>query len=210
MTTVYITNRNNLERGFRQLVTWLQASDTPIVVIDNWSTYPPLRDFYDHHHEIEVMWQTENLGPYAFWQLGLHKQQKKRFIVTDPDVVPSAECPRDLIALMHRMMDMNFGKVGPSLRIDNLPDHYAKKQEVIAWERQFWERPVIGSGSYYADIDTTFAMYAPGSEVRPAGECVRLAPPYSFEHVPWYEDNANPTAERAYYHEHARKEWTHW
>ncbi len=210
--TVYITNHNNLERGFRQLVKWLVDTDQHVVVIDNASTYEPLLEWY-RSTDTGVLAKHigENLGPYAFWQLGWHKTEHRRFVVTDPDVVPSAECPHDLIAMMHRILDnpMLIGKVGPSLRIDNLPDHYTKKQEVITWEQQFWDRPVQGT-AFYADIDTTFAMYEPGSEVRPAGECLRLMPPYSFEHIPWYEDSANPTAEHAYYHEHARKEWTHW
>src|SRR5882724_584499 len=210
---IFITNFNNLERGFRQLVKWLQDSHFDITIIDNRSTYGPLLDYYTQHtcSKLRLFRHGDNLGPYAFWELELHKQQTERFIVTDPDVVPAEGCPRDLIQLMNWVMDnSDIGKVGPSLRIDNLPDHFKHKQDVLKWEQQFWDRPALGSPAYHADIDTTFAMYEPGSEVRNDKPCLRLAPPYSFEHIPWYEDSAAPNAERDYYLAHARKDWIHW
>lgn len=209
-TPVYIVNRNNLTRGFRDLVSWLQRIGmTDIIVLDNYSEFEPLLDFYktlDHVHRLSM-----NYGPYVFWEMLLHRNRQTRFIVTDPDVVPSADCPDDLIERMHEAMDReHVGKVGPSLRIDNLSDHYARKDEVIAWEKQFWLHPAIGQGAYHADIDTTFALYQPHSECRPAGHTLRLAPPYSVEHRPWYEDSANPSEEAQYYRSHAKSDLIHW
>jgi len=211
-TRVFIINRDNMNRGFIQLLTWLASVGMRnVAVIDNGSTYPPVLDLYGKLSNVQLLRSDENLGPYAFWQLGLHQQQHERFIVTDPDVVPSADCPDDLIERMHQAMDReHVGKVGPSLRIDNLPDSYARKSEVIAWEKQFWLHPAIGQGAYHADIDTTFALYQPHSECRPAGHTLRLAPPYSVEHRPWYEDSAHPPDEAVYYRSHAKADLIHW
>src|SRR6267142_3286870 len=209
MTMTYVTNFNNLHRGFFQLVNWLGHDQ--VIVIDNASTWEPLLKFYDLHPMLYVMRQTENLGPYAFWELGLHKQQAERFIVTDPDVVPADGCPSasQTVAHMNSIMDdYQAGKVGPSLRIDNLPDHFKHKQDVIKWEKHFWDQMTLLPDAYHADIDTTLAMYEPGSEVRHDKPCLRLAPPYSFEHVPWYEDLAAVNMERDYYLAHIRKDWT--
>src|SRR5882724_2416679 len=212
---VFINNRDNLERGFRRLVEWLQASDCDITVIDNASTWEPLIKYYDLNPKLKVdgIFNRDNLGPYAFWELGLHKQQIERFIVTDPDLRPCDLCPSagDTIDWMDTMMNRwQAGKVGVSLSLANIPEYYSHAREVREWEQQFWDYPTADGLSYRADIDTTFAMYEPGSEVRNEKPCLRLASPYSFEHVPWYEDSSRPNTERDYYLAHIRKDWTDW
>jgi hypothetical protein len=201
---VWITNFNNLERGFRRLVDWLRSTDVAVIVIDNGSTWAPLLKYYETSG-LQIAHCAKNLGPYAFWEMKLH-QDSDRFIVTDPDVVPSADCPPDLIKRMGEMMDRGYVKVGPSLRIDNLPGTYPNTQQVIDWEQQFWTHRA-GKG-FEALIDTTFAMYAPSAPAGPAYG-LRLAPPYSFEHIPWYE-GPEANAERDFYNDQKVKGWTHW
>jgi len=72
-TPVYITNFNNLERGFRQLLDWLiNAGMANITIIDNASTYEPLLVYYaDLDWPLRICRLTENKGPYALWELGL-------------------------------------------------------------------------------------------------------------------------------------------
>lgn len=212
-TPVYITNFNNLCRGFQRLVEWLQASDVPITVINNASSWGPLTNYYVAHPELKVIYNQENLGPYAFWELGLHKQQTERFIVTDPDLVPSEMCPSATLTIdrMQSVMSLyNAGKVGTSLNIWNIPEHFNRWKEVSDWEHQFWERITDDKLAFHADIDTTFALYEPGSEVRNDKPCLRLAPPYSMDHVPWFEDSSKPNPEREYYLKTMRADWTHW
>lgn len=212
---IFVTNFNNLERGFRCLLTWLRAAGHEnITVLDNASTWPPLLEFYDRSPELQVVRLTENKGPYVFWQMLLHTQQTGPFVVTDPDVVPSVACPYDLVARMLESMETLPHmpcKVGPSLRIDNLPDHYIHKQEVMEWERQYWRYPTADGSAYEALIDTTFALYKAGSTPWPKeGTHYRLAPPYTVEHVPWYEDSTKECPERTHYKACARKEFLHW
>ncbi len=209
---VFINNRDNLERGFRRLVEWLQESGIYPVVLDNASTWGPLMDFYDSHPMLHVV-KNVNLGPYAFWELGLHKQQTERFIVTDPDLVPSEMCPSAALTIdrMQSVMSLyNAGKVGTSLSLDNIPEYYKHAKEVRIWEQQFWDHPTPDRLAYHADIDTTFALYEPGSEVRTSKPSLRLAPPYSMDHVPWFEDSSKANPELDWYLKHMRADWTHW
>jgi hypothetical protein len=211
---IYVTNFNNLERGFRRLVAWLRiAGHDNVTVIDNASTWPLLQEFYAQSPELMVVRLTENKGPYAFWELGMHKQQTAPFVVTDPDVVPTATCPHNLVGRMCEALEElpDAVKVGPSLRIDNLPPHYRLRDEVIEWEQQFWQHPLNGLGAYEALLDTTFALYRPRSEAwPPQGTHYRLAPPYSVEHVPWYEDSTHESAEHTHYKLRAKREFVHW
>ena len=133
-------------------------------------------------------------------------------MVTDPDVVPTVTCPHDLVRRMLEALETlpTVGKVGPSLRVDNLPPHYLLREEVVEWETQFWQKPTADGGAYEAQLDTTFALYRPGSEPWPEGAHYRLAPPYSVEHVPWYENSERACEEREFYKEHARREFIHW
>jgi hypothetical protein len=216
---IYVTNFNNLDRGFRRLLAWLrEAGHENVTVIDNGSTWPPLEEFYRDTPELMVVRLTENKGPYAFWHLGAHLKQETPFVVTDPDLVPSVTCPRDLVGRMLKAMGelpATPCKVGPSLRVDNLPSCYRHHLEVKGWEEQFWQRSVSDESgrlvAYDAQIDTTMALYAPGSDSWPqVGTHYRLAPPYTVEHVPWYEDSASPSEEAIFYARAIDRQWTHW
>ena len=90
-------------------------------------------------------------------------------------------------------------KVGPSLSIDDIPDHIANKAEVIRDEQKFWEQR--DGDKYRAPIDTTFALYRPlsGLNRSRAAEAYSLAQPYSLRHLPLYEDSACPTEEELFY-----------
>jgi hypothetical protein len=92
-------------------------------------------------------------------------------------------------------------KVGFSLRIDDIPDHYQHCQAVVQWESQWWLDERF-PGFYYSPIDTTFAMYRPG-EGHLNHRSLRAAPPYVARHMPWYEDSTQPNEELEYYQTHA-------
>lgn len=210
---VYICNRNNFERGFKRLVEWLlSVRMKTIIVIDNQSSYPPLLDYYSEMAgKIEVQVQPSNIGPRGFWDTGAVADIKTPFIYTDCDLVPAADCPKDVIEVMLGLLKKQEGgrKVGVSLRIDNLPDHFSKKDLVIQWETHFWDKERQdqvnneyrnGGRAFNADVDTTFAMYHPQQSFTYTS--LRTDKPYSFEHVPWYSDDSNPTEEDKFYREH--------
>jgi hypothetical protein len=142
-----------------------------------------------------------NHGHEAFWKLGWHLHEKERYILTDPDVVPDAGCPLDLVLKMHEVADrIPFSKVGPGIRIDDLPNHYHLKDLMLRSECKYWDesRRVPQGDAFFSEIDTTFALYQPWAG-RWDGVHVRLDFPYVVQHVPWYDDSSKPNPEREYY-----------
>jgi hypothetical protein len=201
---VIINVRDRLE-PLQDLVSWLEGvGQQNIWLNDNASTYEPMVEYLGKspHH---VVRHSTNLGHRSPWLSGLVTRLglKQHFIVTDPDVVPCAECPTDVLDRFRDTLDANpaIDKVGFSLRLDDLPEHYEHRDDVILWESQFWKNS--GPAGYLvAEIDTTFAMYRPG-EHHQNNKALRSAPPYTARHMPWYQDSAHPTEEQRYYVEHA-------
>jgi hypothetical protein len=206
-----IINSFNRPTPLKALVTWLErAGFRQIIILDNNSNYLPLLDYYKSvPHEVI---RGPNLGPEALWRTeALWRRVRSRYyIYTDADVVPDPNCPLDVADRFLHLLRWRLGtaKVGFGLRVDNLPDHYAKKQSVIEWESKFWVHEVE-SGVYRAPIDTTFALYRPfaaGYE----GSSLRTGMPYLALHMPWYENSAAPTEEDAHYARSAKSGVSTW
>ena len=219
-TPVWIINRNRLDIGFRDLLAWLQAAGmTKIAVIDNKSTYCPLLDFYANSYlmrRVQLVHPGENLGFEAMWRLDLHKPpvtpEGSRYILTDADIVPDADCPLDLVRKMHEVADRacfqpTGAKVGPAIRIDDLPACFAERDHMRRCESDYWLRRYDEGDCWNAAIDTTMALYSAGWTRWPLADQggvphVRLDFPYVVRHVPWYSNSANLSAEEKYYRAH--------
>ena len=178
-----------------------------IIIIDNASTYKPLIDYFDEIKEqVSIHRLKRNYGHMVFWK----KRElfmlygKSYYIVTDADIVPYKECPEDFLLYFKNLLDKNKGitKVGFSLKIDDIPESNPNKQKVIKWESKFWEQKIDG-GYFYAEIDTTFALYRP--KENPVNKnfyrAIRTGPPYIAKHGGWYIDSENLTKEQKYYME---------
>lgn len=178
-----------------------------IVILDNQSTYPPLLRWYESC-PYEVIRLPRNFGFKALWK---YAPVRKRFcsdyyIYTDADVKLSPECPADVVERMFHILKherRKAFKIGPSIRITDLPDHYCHKQEVVEFESKYFNEEVIVNGAklYRAPIDTTFALYRPriGLSRRVSLEAYRMAEPYSIQHLPWYQNSAHLSEEDAFY-----------
>lgn len=184
-----------------ELTAWLaRIGATNVVLVDNDSTYPPLVEFL-RATPFRVVETGRNLGHRAPWLAGVVQEVALRgpYVVTDPDVVPDAGCPDDALDRFADLLDRHpeCSRVGFGLRIDDLPESYALRDEVVAWESQFWDDEVE-PGVFAAEIDTTFALYRPGHHAR--GEpALRTGAPYLARHLPWYDDSAHPSEEERYY-----------
>jgi hypothetical protein len=207
-TPIWINNHNRLEIGFRDLLEWLRhVGMTSIGVIDNGSTLPELLGFYESPAmDGVVLIKAPNLGHEAIWKLGLHNRADgQRFIYTDSDVVPDDDCPLDLVRKMHEVADRYASaKVGPALRIDNLPAHYAERDHMRFCESDYWTRKYPEGDCWNAAIDTTFALYESGWNRWPLAaqggvQHVRLDFPYVVNHIPWFSDSSNLSAEEKFY-----------
>lgn len=209
---IIINNRNRLT-FLLQLIKSLEVRGYyNIYIIDNNSSYTPLLEYYKKcpYHIFRL---DSNVGHLALWKTKIYKRFINDFYVyTDPDVVPVEECPDDfLLFFVESLKKHKFAqKVGFSLKIDDLPDSFSKKKEVIKWERRYFETKADDQ-LYLAQVDTTFALYRPWAN-NGANYCVqtfRTAYPYSARHMPWYINSSNLPEEEQYYLEHSETS-THW
>ena len=175
-----------------------------IHLIDNNSTYPPMVEFLNET-EHNVIRLEKNYGHRVIWEQHIHEEVRKAgpYIVTDPDVVPCETVPNNFLEHFFEILIRfpEVSKVGFGLRIDDLPEHYREKHDVLAWESHFWKHE-IESGIFKADIDTTFAMYR-ASRDGPYTEqyinCFRTGSPYLARHLPWYVNSNVYSEELDYY-----------
>jgi glycosyltransferase involved in cell wall biosynthesis len=208
---VIINNRNRVT-SLKALVESLEkAGMQNIFIIDNASTYEPLLKYYQETPH-SIFHLKENVGYLAFWELGIWERFKTTpYVYTDSDVVPVEECPDDYLDVfwdgLKRYPDIQ--KIGFSLEIDDLPDHYIGKSSVIRHERQFWEKKY---DSYFFDslIDTTFALYRPSARGGVWERALRSPEPYIARHIPWYVNSSQLSEEEKFYRDHASKDssWT--
>jgi hypothetical protein len=209
---VFIVNRNRLH-ALKRLVQWLlDAGTRRVVILDNASNYAPLLQWYQALPPgVNTLLLPDNHGPYVLWQQGVHRVLDTPYVLTDSDVVPASFCPADLIGKLLEQLQRfpDAKKVGPALRIDNLPDHYAEADTVRKWESQFWEHPVA-PGVFAAPIDTTFALYPARAEFSNEPCNLRLGHPYIVEHTPWYVDDAAPDDEERHYRAHTSIVHSNW
>jgi hypothetical protein len=208
---VFINVRDRLS-CLMQLLKWLErAGHRNITFIDNASTYPPLVSFLDENNHRTIRLRR-NLGQTALWRVKELRGviAKQWFVYTDPDVVPADTCPRNVVALMYRQLQEFpiYLKAGLGLRLHDLPDCYHLKQSVIDWEQQLIGKE-IAHNVFEADVDTTFALYRPGTPYT-TGPSIRFQGMYSAHHLPWYSDSSQPDEEERYYRRHASSNVTTW
>ena len=208
---IFISVRDRLS-CLMQLLKWLErAGHRNITLIDNASTYPPLVSFLDqgNYRTIRI---KRNLGHTALWRVKELRSviAKQWFVYSDPDVVPADTCPLNVVALLHRQLQEFpfYLKAGLGLRLHDLPDCYHLKQSVIDWEQHLIGKE-IAPDVFEADVDTTFALYRPGTPYI-TGPSIRFQGMYSAHHLPWYSDSSQPDEEERYYRRHASPTVTTW
>lgn len=209
---VIINNRNRL--GYlKVMLEWLQKSGfTNIILLDNDSNYEPLLQFYKQCGH-EVIYLKKNYGHLALWKSDVYKRfYNDYYVYTDPDLIPVQECPPDFMQHFMQLLNKYPGKekVGFGLKINDLPDHYERKTEVISWEKKFWERE-IEKDVFDAAIDTTFALYKPYTNgALWVQNALRTGGSYVMRHLPWYENSASPTEEDVFYRNNLKQGASHW
>lgn len=180
-----------------------------IVIIDNLSTYPPLLDYYRSLKGVKVEYMDKNYGHMVFFENKelQEKYGKGFYALTDADIIPNENLPKDFVKAMIKILSKEsdtVNKVGFALKIDDIPDHYFFKKEVIKWEEQFWNNKFNHRyESYYAKIDTTFALYKPGypklfNHIHFL-EGIRVAGNFTAKHGGWYLNEEKLTDEQIFY-----------
>jgi glycosyltransferase involved in cell wall biosynthesis len=208
---IIINNFNRLESLKLLIISLEKRGYFNLIILDNASSYPPLIQYYDQCI-YKVIHLGNNFGHLAVWQADICKEYLKDYYVyTDSDVLPVEECPDNFMELFLNTLIKNpsITKVGFSLKIDDIPEHYLRKSEVLEWESQNFKND-IGSGLYLASIDTTFALYRPESKGDWNTDAIRTAFPFEARHLPWYEDEYNLSPEEIYYRKTKKTETGHW
>lgn len=209
---VFITCRDRLT-GLTELLAWLERVGLDeVYLIDNDSEWEPLLELYETTPHT-VIRTGSNAGHTTPWTSGIISRhaRRRRFIVTDPDIVPCEDCPDDAVDRMAAVLDKDSQavKCGFGLKIDDLPDWC--RDGMQKWEAPFWQRFDPRIGAYRAPIDTTFALHSAKSGVRhrykPAW---RLPAPYLARHLPWYSDPAQLTTEDEHYIARADHKVSNW
>lgn len=197
----------------KELVAWLEkVGQEEIYLVDNESTYEPLLDWYKQQPH-QVIHMGGNTGHTGVWNCGVIEKfaQDRRFIVTDPDVIPTEYCPLDAIDKFDELLDRyeDRQKVGFSLKLDDIPDHFRFKQDVLGHELRYqaWAGPEPWLS--YAPIDTTFALYRVGATQDISFSC-RTRAPYEARHMSWYINSNDPGEEEEYYITHAHPRINSW
>lgn len=210
---VIIINYNQLFY-LKKLISFFKINgNEKIIIIDNKSTYQPLLDYYKTiENDVEILMQNENHGHLVFWK---NKEIYNRFsdgffIITDSDIVPNnnleANYINEMLTYLYKYKDKT--KVGFSLKIDDIPDYYSLKENVINWESKFWENE-IEKDVFEADIDTTFALYWPKTNrlvnlLYPSFfNAIRLGGKFTAQHGGWYLDHNNLSEEQVFYYKTA-------
>jgi hypothetical protein len=177
-----------------------------ITIMDNDSSYPPLLEWYGQLPEWIRVDRNPNQGPWAFWDRAPYPQNGNPYIVTDSDVVPTSTCPGDLVdKLVGTLQEFRWAaKVGPGIRIDDLPET-PWREDILRYEKRYW-RDRLRSDCFSGAIDTTFAVYRKGFGGTAMGSAIRLDHPYVVEHLPWYV--WPPSEEERYYRQHADHEFS--
>jgi hypothetical protein len=210
----FIIFRDRVAYAQRCMAAMFAAGLEPVVV-DHGSTYPGAVRWLGHleKHDVKVLYRGGG-HPRGLWLWPPFREvcgPVDRYIVTDPDCVPSEGCPPGWVDHLGLVLDAYpRAKVGLGLRIDNIPLHYPRRDHVLEWEGQFW-RSQLAPGVYDAGVDTTLALYQPLS----VAGChsiggTRTGPPYTADHLAWYEDPAALPEDIRYYHEHAEPGISYW
>lgn len=186
-----------------------------IHILDNLSTYEPLIEYYNLNPDNLTIYRLKkNYGFKSLWKSGLwYKFMFNYFCYTDSDLEIIKDCPEDFMSIFYKLLNKypSVYKVGFSLKIDDLPDYYTKKQEVLNWEGKF-NQIFKENNIYIAPIDTTFALYRPFSKRGKrdgSQEMLRSGYPYQCKHLPWYNDCNNLSEEEKFYLNSLQKP-THW
>jgi glycosyltransferase involved in cell wall biosynthesis len=137
-----------------------------IIILDNGSSYAPLLSWYKEvlvnpkYKTVRVQFE-KNEGHLALWSTGLDKQLGEYFIYTDADIELNKDLPLDWKEIMfNTMQQYQERKIALGIRLDDIPDYYRFKNQVLRNEARWWlDSNKVDENAYRADTDTTFALY---------------------------------------------------
>ena len=230
MIPIFIISRDRLDALERSMRSYHENIKTPfeIIIMDFGSTFvPTLKYLKNLEHEGVKVYRREKIVNKRHFNVPVDEviqdyfenHPASNYVVTDPDITLD-NTDGDILEVYTHLLGIlpeNY-IVGPMLRIDDLPDHYPLKEEVIfrGWETFYHTRKVNtiqykGKPINYVlvKIDTTFAMNRAGAHWMRHRKAARVLPPYGARHLEWYLNPKDLTPDQKYYMEHASRGITH-
>jgi len=226
---IFIITHNRLT-VLKQCIASIENSvvGTPfeIVIHDNQSTYQPLIDFLKQSR-YTVYWNPgNNLDDVANSVTAYFAENPNAapfYAVTDPDIEFDVDAiPGDWLDVYQRLLDEKpqVNAAGPELRIDDIPDHYPLKQELLRRHRfghkddelfdfTFPEDAEKVIKCVYRPVDTTFAVYRRDFVFHRLNPAVLCHAPYNARHLDWYIDGDNMNEDDRLYMMKTTQ-WGHW
>ena len=206
---IFINARDRLG-VMKKLIDWLlSAGYRKLIVLDNDSTYSPLLEYYaalERDRRVKVIRLQKNFGYKALWLSNILERLKisTPYVYTDPDVVPIERCPKNFLKRLMKLLDGNheLRKVGLGLIYDDIT--FFDRTRIQQFEATLYDGSRVGDEIYFAQVDTTFALYA---NVRHYDlmRTLRTGGDLRARHLPWYFDYDNLPDDERYYLEHANK-----
>jgi glycosyltransferase involved in cell wall biosynthesis len=199
MFQIVINNRNRLTTTKNMVEHLLDLNkNQEIIILDNDSTYDPLIKWYKEVEDKIDIRYLKNEGHLAVWSTGIYKELGDYFIYTDSDLELNLNMSYSYQIFMYNLMQKyEMNKIALGIKINDLPDHYRYKNQVIRNEGRWWLEEVEPD-IYKADTDTTFSL------MRNIGDnmykSLRICKPdFICKHVPFYIDLENLDEEEKYY-----------
>lgn len=195
---VIINNRNRLSTTKKMVEDLFALGTKDIWILDNKSTYQPLLEWYKTLPSNVHVEYLENLGHHALFISNiLDRISEDWCFYTDADIELNKNMPSNYQDIMYEIaLKHGYNKIGLALEINDLPDHYFLKQQVIGNESGWWKNK-IEDNLYKADTDTTFCLIKKCDQFA----SLRIAGDFTAKHMPWYIDINNLTVEEKYYNE---------
>ena len=198
----------------RKTVAYFEKRNFNIIVIDNNSTYLPMRALLNKIAKKHiVVAQNINEGPRQFYNNVdfFWNWLPRYFFVTDPDLGFNEELTKkDFLKFIDISNEYNIFKVGVGLRLDieqgnNLDQKYQFTFESTIRDLETGYLKILhattdtGDPMYLAPIDTTFALYNKKNYVNFMAPCLRVHGKYEVWHYGWFSPPPIPKEEADYY-----------
>lgn len=202
---IVINNRNRLTTTKNMVEKLLALNEKEhIIILDNGSEYPPLLEWYDSLLACHIMrkrvhvYFLPNLGHLALWEIEMQKLLGEYFVYTDSDIELNTAFPANWKEIMlNTILETGINKSALAIKLDDIPDHYLLKNQVMHNENRWW-KVEAKRDCYYADTDTTFFMMKNIWDNQ--FPSVRIAQQNMIcRHLPWYLDLSNLDEEERYY-----------
>lgn len=194
---------------------FLSIGEDCIYVLDNASTYQPLLDWFstvEKNGSVKIFRLNKNYGHRVYWDISFYKNISdcKYCVITDNDIIPYKKFENGWKEKwINTLEKYNIKKVGSAISIDDIPDIYPLKKDVISHENKFWKKEIkIDEKNFYANIDTT--LYLQKVETKHTHSSSIRMTDYLIKHRPWYLNISDLCEEDLYYYSTIAKESTHW